>query len=703
MERARFSRHEAQARLYNSREIKAYSKSETRHRKGTPDQLMSHLDRQAEIRRRYVDKVTYSSNPHTPTAGERFRPRDIRIPQPTSRELPPLGQGITSQASTVLTPRVDDSRSGEQLTEMKAVSPVSIKTRATEDTNLALAPTDSTDAQEKPKKTEERITGPAPQSLGTRMRRWGAVGLAALELSTVLVAKPLLGALKKVRTPAPITDVVNPRTATNSFVRGDNKITIIDRYISVASVSGAVEIPSNERKSHESKIEQNNENPSRSTSNQGIDTAVKKNVATPATTRDNPNAQIAKKDVTTPAPSTEHQNAHTTKKNVAAATPVSRDRIPQTTTTTAISEATPSTIPGSTNSSSPKEPPIRVITYNTEPPSAKTMLASAQNPVIESNQSLEQLKRMSETELMNLWHSNQLAYLEMIKPAALEVERVYGIPAEFVLAQASLDMSSADKFISQYNLFGIKGKGTAGSRLIPINVDINGTTQIEYHNFAKYNNIYDAIMQYGALFHNGSYEQAIAAWANDFDTEKFIRSIEGTYSNNPKFIEIISEKISRYGLDIVAHPDTIKAREIARPESCTRELCYIDSKGNQLRKDAAIALKEASIIAGHPITIHKLNAYRTPERQQELVDAYAADPVNNAPADPPELSKHVKGIAIDIEQRDQASVAALNAAGFFRTHSGEEWHFDFLGEVTVRDDGQVQINVPEAVRAQYGE
>lgn len=161
---------------------------------------------------------------------------------------------------------------------------------------------------------------------------------------------------------------------------------------------------------------------------------------------------------------------------------------------------------------------------------------------------IEQLKQMDPAELKELGESDKKAFFAALLPAAIESEKQFGVPAEVTLAQAALESGWARSPIGGFNIFGIKGKGPAGTTSVNTSEFLNGRWVKIKDGFAKYNNFYEAIKKHGELFHNGYYDKAVNQYAKDRNAMRFVDNIQGIYATDPGYARKIKGIIEDYGL-----------------------------------------------------------------------------------------------------------------------------------------------------------
>lgn len=165
-----------------------------------------------------------------------------------------------------------------------------------------------------------------------------------------------------------------------------------------------------------------------------------------------------------------------------------------------------------------------------------------------SNAAIEALKKLTPAELANLGATNKKKFFEVLRPAAEEAERKYGVPAAITLAQAALETGWGKSIIEGYNLFGIKGKGPAGTVSKKTWEVYNGKKVTITANFAKYHNFYEAVAEHGKLFHNGYYTKAMEAYKKNKDPFEFARLITGIYATDPQYGDKLISIMKTYNL-----------------------------------------------------------------------------------------------------------------------------------------------------------
>lgn len=163
----------------------------------------------------------------------------------------------------------------------------------------------------------------------------------------------------------------------------------------------------------------------------------------------------------------------------------------------------------------------------------------------------ERLKRVSVSQLKEAGSKNNKdEFFKLLLPAAKESERKYGVPASVTLAQAALESGWGKSGIGGYNIFGIKGKGSAGTVNVPTKEYLNGKWVTINDNFAKYSNFYDAVMSHGKVFHADykGYKNGLSVYSRTGDANAFIKAVGSTYATDPSYAKKIMEIMNDYDL-----------------------------------------------------------------------------------------------------------------------------------------------------------
>lgn len=143
---------------------------------------------------------------------------------------------------------------------------------------------------------------------------------------------------------------------------------------------------------------------------------------------------------------------------------------------------------------------------------------------------------------------DKTAFFQALLPAAVAAERQYGVPASVTLAQAALESGWAKSPIGGYNIFGIKGRGSAGTTNVATHEYINGSRKNIVDKFALYHNFEDAMIAHGKLFHNGRYDKGIREFAQNRDPYRFVDNVGHIYATGPKYAKDIKGMMQKYDL-----------------------------------------------------------------------------------------------------------------------------------------------------------
>jgi lysozyme len=129
----------------------------------------------------------------------------------------------------------------------------------------------------------------------------------------------------------------------------------------------------------------------------------------------------------------------------------------------------------------------------------------------------------------------QQAFINQIAPGALAAQQRYGVPASVTIAQA-IDESgwgTSQLAATDYNLFGIKGSGPAGSVTLPTQEFENGQWVTIYAQFRAYHNVSESIADHAELLAtSGYYTRAMADRAVP---DAFANDLTGVYATDPEY------------------------------------------------------------------------------------------------------------------------------------------------------------------------
>ena len=158
-------------------------------------------------------------------------------------------------------------------------------------------------------------------------------------------------------------------------------------------------------------------------------------------------------------------------------------------------------------------------------------------------------------------------FIDKLAPMAIEDMRRTGVPASLTIAQGILESGDGNSTLTKQanNLFGMKGKGPAGSIRLPTKEYKNGEWITTYADFRKYHNWAESVNDHSNLFLNG------VSWNRDLyrgviGEDGLTASLEvakAGYATDPnyaqKLIKLISDHqllkydyIAKFGVDSYA-------------------------------------------------------------------------------------------------------------------------------------------------------
>ena len=129
----------------------------------------------------------------------------------------------------------------------------------------------------------------------------------------------------------------------------------------------------------------------------------------------------------------------------------------------------------------------------------------------------------------------QQAFINQIAPGALAAQQRYGVPASVTIAQA-IDESgwgTSQLAAIDYNLFGIKGSGPAGSVTLPTQEFENGQWVAIDAQFRVYHNVSESIADHAQLLATSGYYTR--AMADRGVPDAFANDLTGVYATDPEY------------------------------------------------------------------------------------------------------------------------------------------------------------------------
>ena len=132
-------------------------------------------------------------------------------------------------------------------------------------------------------------------------------------------------------------------------------------------------------------------------------------------------------------------------------------------------------------------------------------------------------------------------FIEAVAPYAIVDMKKTGVPASLTIAQAILESADGNSTlaIQANNLFGMKGKGTAGSVRLPTKEFLNGEWVTIQADFRKYHHWGESINDHSNLFLNGvSWNRNLYRGAIGTDGITASREVaKAGYATDPNYAE----------------------------------------------------------------------------------------------------------------------------------------------------------------------
>lgn len=144
------------------------------------------------------------------------------------------------------------------------------------------------------------------------------------------------------------------------------------------------------------------------------------------------------------------------------------------------------------------------------------------------------------------------AFIQQILPYAKQVELTYGIPTSVTIGQAVHESSGGKRTPNDiysgkesYNIFGIKGSGSAGSVKSWTWEVYNGVKQNVVANFRAYSDWGGSLMDYGKLLSNDRYKPAFSK-KNPYEFVEAVR--KAGYATDPAYTTGVVSIMKSYNL-----------------------------------------------------------------------------------------------------------------------------------------------------------
>lgn len=156
------------------------------------------------------------------------------------------------------------------------------------------------------------------------------------------------------------------------------------------------------------------------------------------------------------------------------------------------------------------------------------------------------IRTLALTEIEPLPSGFRGEFLAKIAPGAMIGDWRYGVPASITMAQGILE-SGWGKVAPGYNLFGIKGEGSAGSQVHRV-VEWRGRKRsVKRASFRSYRSMAESLEDHARLL--GTAERYAAARAVSDNAPLYAKALQGKYATDPRYASKLIELSLRYGLD----------------------------------------------------------------------------------------------------------------------------------------------------------
>lgn len=154
-------------------------------------------------------------------------------------------------------------------------------------------------------------------------------------------------------------------------------------------------------------------------------------------------------------------------------------------------------------------------------------------------------------------NSNISDYIwNQVVQGASEAAKRFGVPASVTLSQFLQETGGQLKnFIGGTNIFGVKGRGSAGSVNVPtVEYDAQGKPYATNSNFAVYKDIPEAIMEHAKLLtQNPAYAKFQSLiQKGEKNPAAYTQALQGVYATDPNYAKSLNNIIATHGF---AHND----------------------------------------------------------------------------------------------------------------------------------------------------
>lgn len=170
---------------------------------------------------------------------------------------------------------------------------------------------------------------------------------------------------------------------------------------------------------------------------------------------------------------------------------------------------------------------------------------------------------------------------------AQKIQDQTGIPASIILGQIMLESGGrysgglSGLAVQGKNLFGIKGKGTAGSVSMPTTEYVNGKAVKVNADFRKYNSYYESMLDHAKLLSKDRYSK----YLKEADTiNEFAEGIKkGGYATDPSYVNKLLGVIQKNNLNQYDN-GKIKFNPIAAADTPAGEAAAPEGNGGIMEK-----------------------------------------------------------------------------------------------------------------------
>ncbi|MED5017944.1 glycoside hydrolase family 73 protein [Paenibacillus chibensis] len=143
-------------------------------------------------------------------------------------------------------------------------------------------------------------------------------------------------------------------------------------------------------------------------------------------------------------------------------------------------------------------------------------------------------------------------FIPKIAPCAVEDMQATGVPASLTIAQAALESNWGGSGLTKQanNLFGMKGKGTAGSCTMPTKEYVNGTQVTVNAAFRAYHSWSESVADHSMLILNGTRDKPTryhGVLNADYKTAA-LEIRKGGYATDPNYTKLLINIIEQYKL-----------------------------------------------------------------------------------------------------------------------------------------------------------